>query len=62
MLSLILKTSFVCYHSQLYLNTCREVELLEIPSGAWRLSVFQWPSTLLANEVVYPSAVSEVHV
>ncbi|KAG0630739.1 hypothetical protein M758_1G200900 [Ceratodon purpureus] len=30
----------------------REVELMEIPRGAWRLSVFQWPSTLLANEIL----------
>lgn len=25
---------------------------MEIPSGAWRLTVFQWPSTLLANQVL----------
>ena len=29
----------------------RELELLEIPSADWGISVFQWPSTLLANEV-----------
>jgi hypothetical protein len=30
----------------------RELELLEIPSEPWqRLTVFQWPSTLLANQV-----------
>lgn len=30
----------------------REVELMEIPQGAWRVSVFQWPSTLLANQIL----------
>ncbi|XP_024361867.1 callose synthase 12 isoform X2 [Physcomitrium patens] len=30
----------------------RELELLEIPSGAWRLSVFLWPSALLANQIL----------
>ncbi|KAG0567784.1 hypothetical protein M758_7G116000 [Ceratodon purpureus] len=29
----------------------RELELLEIPIPVWNISVFQWPSTLLANEV-----------
>lgn len=29
----------------------RELELLEIPTAIWNISVFQWPSTLLANEV-----------
>ena len=27
---------------------------MEIPKGIWRLSVFQWPSTLLANQVCAP--------
>ncbi|KAG0619713.1 hypothetical protein M758_4G159300 [Ceratodon purpureus] len=30
----------------------REVELMEVPKGIWRLRVFQWPSTLLANQIL----------
>jgi hypothetical protein len=31
--------------------SCSEVELLEMPNTGWNISVTQWPSILLSNEV-----------